>query len=493
MELNMQIPKKPQLLLISFIFLNSSITVFSQEKKTNRPNIIIIFMDDMGYGDPGCYNASLYETPNINKLAAQGMRFTDFYAAQAVCSASRASLLTGCYPNRIGIHGALMPWADFALNSKEETMATLLKNTGYATGMIGKWHLGCKAPYLPTYFGFDEYFGLPYSNDMWPVGYDGKPITDTSNWRSRYPPLPLIEGEKPVKYIQNLDDQSQLTQLYTNKAVAFIQKNKTRPFFLYLAHSMVHVPIAASSKFKGQSKEGLFGDVMMEVDWSVGEIMKTLNDAGISKNTLLIFTSDNGPWRIFGDNAGNTGGLREGKGTSFEGGQREPFIASWPDVIPAGTVCNKMAATIDILPTIAAICHTKLPQQKIDGANILSLFKNESGSEPRNELAYYYQRNSLEAVRKDKWKLVFSHSYTSYSKDSTGHNGFPSRLLIDSTGMALYNLRTDPGETVDLLHSYPEVVKELESVADKYRNTLGDDLTHAPCTECREAAKLTNK
>jgi arylsulfatase len=251
------INKLLRLLLISLIFWNFSTTVFSQEKKTDQPNIIIVFMDDMGYGDPGCYNGSLYETPNINKLAAQGMRFTDFYAAQAVCSASRASLLTGCYPNRIGIHGALMPWADFALNSKEETIATLLKSTGYATGMIGKWHLGCKAPYLPTYFGFDEYFGLPYSNDMWPVGYDGKPITDTSNWRSRYPPLPLIEGEKPVRYIQNLDDQSQLTQLYTNKAVSFIQKNKTRPFFLYLAHSMVHVPIAASSKFKGK-KQGRF-------------------------------------------------------------------------------------------------------------------------------------------------------------------------------------------------------------------------------------------
>ncbi|MEJ0106923.1 MAG: sulfatase-like hydrolase/transferase [Bacteroidota bacterium] len=304
----------------------------------------------------------MYHTPNINKLAAQGIRFTNFYAAQAVCSASRAALLTGCYPNRVGIHGALMPWADFALNSKEETIATSLKQAGYATGMVGKWHLGCKAPYLPTYFGFDEYLGLPYSNDMWPVGYDGKPITDTSDRRIKYPPLPLLDGEKPVRYITTLDDQSELTQTYTKRAVQFIDKNKSHPFFLYMAHSMVHVPIGASTAFRGKSKEGLYGDVMMEVDWSVGEIMKALDKNGVAKNTLVIFTSDNGPWRIFGEHAGNTAGLREGKGTSWEGGQREPCIMRWPGNIPAGIVSNNLAATIDIFPTLASICKAPLPK-----------------------------------------------------------------------------------------------------------------------------------
>ena len=342
--------------IISLLCISFFIFSFQKRMPPAKPNVIIIFMDDMGYGDPSCYSGILYQTPNIDKLASEGMRFTNFYAAQAVCSASRAGILTGCYPNRVGIYGALMPWSPLALNPKEETIAAALKKAGYYTGMIGKWHLGAKAPYLPIHYGFDEYLGLPYSNDMWPVNYDGKPITDTSDRKSKFPPLPLLEGDKPVKYIRTLDDQAQLTQTYTKRAINFIQKNKNHPFFLYLAHSMVHVPIAASPAFRGKSKEGLFGDVMMEIDWSVGEVMRTLNENGLAKNTIVIFTSDNGPWLNFGNHAGNTGGLREGKGTSWEGGQREPCIMRWPGKIPAGTVCNKIAATIDLFPTIAKIC-----------------------------------------------------------------------------------------------------------------------------------------
>ncbi len=396
----------------------------SQSTQIKPPNVVIIFMDDMGYGDPECYNGLLYHTPNINKLAAGGIRFTNFYAAQAVCSASRAALLTGCYPNRVGISGALMPWSDYALNSKEETIATSLKKIGYATSMVGKWHLGYKAPYLPTYFGFDEYLGLPYSNDMWAVGYDGKPITDTANWKSKYPPLPLIDGEKPVRFIKTLEDQSELTQIYTKRAVEFIDKNKNHPFFLYLAHTMVHVPIAASAAFRGKSKEGLYGDVMMEVDWSVGEIMNALDRNGVAKNTIVIFTSDNGPWRIFGEHAGNTGGLREGKGTSWEGGQREPCIMRWPAKIPAGTVSNNLAVTIDIFPTLAAICKAPLPKEKIDGVDIIDVLLNKTNASPRDELAYYYRKNSLEAVRKGRWKLVFAHEYSSYEKGKVGRMDF---------------------------------------------------------------------
>ncbi len=470
--------------LYSFLFLSA------QKKDISRPNIVVIFMDDMGYGDPACYNGSLYETPNIDRLAAEGMRFTNFYAAQAVCSASRAALLTGCYPNRVGISGALAPWATIALNPKEETIASMLKKTGYHTSMVGKWHLGSKAPYLPLHYGFEEYLGLPYSNDMWPVDYDGKPITDTSNYRIRYPVLPMLEGDNPVRYIKTLEDQGQLTGIYTERATAFIKKNKNNPFFLYLAHSMVHVPIAASPKFKSKSKLGLFGDVMMEVDWSVGEVMKTLRENGLDKNTLVVFTSDNGPWLNFGNHAGNTGGLREGKGSSWEGGQREPCIMRWPGKIPAGTICNKIASTLDLLPTIANIIGATLSSNKIDGINILPLLLQEANANPRNELAYYYKTNDLEAVRKERWKLVFPHLGRTYKNNLPGRDGWPSPTPEVKVAMALYDLSSDPGETIDVQSQHQDVVKDLQALGDKYRKDLGDNLTKTPCSNCRPAARL---
>lgn len=458
-----------------------------------RPNVIIIFMDDMGYGDPECYNGYLYHTPNITKLAAEGMRFTNFYAAQAVCTASRAGLLTGCYPNRLGISGAFFPWTNIALNPKETTIASMLKKAGYQTGMVGKWHLGAEPPYWPLSYGFDEFTGLPYSNDMWPVNYDGKPITDTADWKSRYPVLPLIEGNKMVRQINTLDDQAELTGIYTDKACHFIEKNKNKPFFLYLAHCMPHVPIAASKKFSGKSERGLFGDVMMEIDWSVGKIMNTLRKLGLEKNTLVVFTSDNGPWLTFGNHAGNTGGLREGKGTSWEGGQKEPCIMRWPGKIPAGTVCSKLGATIDLLPTIAEICGIAKPAEKIDGVSILPLLLNDASANPRDEFVYYYQRNSLEAIRKANWKLVFPHRAVTYKVNQPGKDGFPGTGATAKWDMALYDLGTDPGETRDLASKFPEVVKNLTALADKYRKQLGDDLTKTVGTENRPAATFIPK
>jgi len=473
--------------LLLLLFLSAS--AFGQKKiSQQRPNVLIIFMDDMGYGDPDCYAGIGYNTPNIDRLAAQGMRYTNFYAAQAVCSASRAAILTGCYPNRVGIHNALMPWSKIALNPDEETIAASLKKAGYHTGMVGKWHLGAREPYLPIHYGFDEFLGLPYSNDMWPVDYAGNPITDTSDWKSKYPPLPLLEGDKPIKFIRTLEDQSQLTQIYTKRACDFIRKNKNHPFFLYLAHSMVHVPIAASERFRGKSKLGLFGDVMMEVDWSVGEVMKTLKAEGLDRKTLVVFTSDNGPWLSFGNRAGNTGGLREGKGTSWEGGQREPCIMRWPGRIPAGTVCNKIAMTIDLFPTITAICKSQLPAKKIDGVNILPLLLNEKDANPRNELAYYYNVNSLEGVREGKWKLVFPHRSQTYKKFPPGKDGFPGKTAQVNVPEALYDQRTDPGETIDVAAEHPEVVRRLKDLGDTYREDLGDDLTNKEGKGRRKAA-----
>ena len=462
----------------------------SQAQQTEKPNVVVIFMDDMGYGDLESYGGIGYKTPNINKMAAEGMRFTNFYTAQATCSASRAALLTGCYPNRIGIHGALSPWSPIAMDPKEETIAELLNKEGYATGMVGKWHLGDKEPFLPLQQGFDEYLGLPYSNDMWPVNYDGEPLTDTTKGRGRYPPLPLIDGKETVKIIRTLKDQSTLTSLYTDRAVQFIQRNKKKPFFLYMAPSMPHVPIAVSNKFKGKSEAGLFGDVIMELDWSVGKVLRTLDDLELSEKTLVILTSDNGPWLNYGNHAGNTGGLREGKGTSFEGGVRMPAIMRWKGKIPPGTVNNNLASTLDLLPTIALLSGANLPSKKIDGVDISSLMYNKEGANPRKHMAYYYNKNSLEAVRKGPWKLIFPHVHRTYKKNLPGYDGWPGPQPNDTIGLALYNLRTDPGETLDVQDAFPKVLIELQKIADNYRKELGDDLIGKEGSEIRSAAQV---
>jgi arylsulfatase A-like enzyme len=479
------------ILFAGVLFLNGRGVKAQKTSKQTGPNIVIIFMDDMGYGDPECYGGGPYHTPNINALAAQGMRFTNFYAAQAVCSASRSAMLTGCYPTRIGISGALDERSKIALNPDEQTIAEILKPAGYKTAAIGKWHLGSIPQYMPLQQGFDEFFGLPYSNDMWPVAYDGKPWADTSNRRAKYPVLPLYEGEKVFKLVKTLSDQDQLTTQYTERAVNFITENKNRPFLLYLAHSMVHVPLGASPKFKGKSGAGLFGDVMEEVDWSVGEVMKALKKNGIDENTLVIFTSDNGPWLTFGNHAGNTGGFREGKGTAWEGGVKVPCIMRWPGKIKPGTVSNNLATNMDVLPTLTSICKTKQPDKKIDGVILTDIMMGKPNANPRTEFVYYYDRNSLKAIRTDKWKLVFPCVSQTYGKPATiGGDGFPGKYGTDSVKLALYNLLNDPGEDRDVKDLYPEIVKQLTAIADKYRKEIGDGLTNQVGTEVRPAAKL---
>lgn len=432
-----------------------------------------------------------YETPHINKLAKEGMLFTNFYSVQAVCSASRAALLTGSYPNRIGISGALMPYSTTGLNENEITIAELLKEKGYATSIFGKWHLGFQEKFLPLNHGFDTFLGIPYSNDMWPVDFDGNQISDSSDWRKKsYPQLPLIENFNKIDEIRTLEDQARLTTLFTERSVEFINNNKDNPFFLYLPHPMPHVPIAVSNKFKGKSTQGLYGDLMMEIDWSVGEIVKALKQNNLEENTLVIFTSDNGPWLNFGNHAGSTGGLREGKGTSFEGGQRVPTIMKWPKVISAGSISNNIAATIDVFPTIANIVSSELPKHKIDGVDISSILEGRRDSNPRDHLYYYYGKNNLEAVRKDNWKLVFPHESRSYKNVLPKNDGHPGPYSKFTAEYALYNLRRDPGEEYNVKELYPEIVKELEDLAEIARNDLGDDLNNRIGNNIRESGTI---
>jgi len=461
--------------------------------KSKLPNIIIIFIDDMGYADVGCFGASDYKTPNIDRLVNEGAQFTSFYASQAVCSASRASLLTGCYAERVGIQGALNSYSNIGINPDETIIPEMLKEKGYATGIFGKWHLGHYEEFLPLQHGFDEYVGLPYSNDMWPVGYDGEPLVGTKKWKSNYPPLTLFKGNEVIDTIATLEDQAMLTTLYTKNAVQFIQNHKNEPFFLYMPHSMVHVPIAVSDKFKGKSGKGLFADVIMELDWSVGEILKTLKENGLDGNTLIIFTSDNGPWLNFGNHAGLAYPLREGKGTMWEGGPRVPTAMRWPDRIPAGIENDQITSTIDILPTLAEITGTTLPEKKIDGVSILSLMEGEKEVKPRNQF-YYYYGGDLIAVRKDNWKLVFPHTYRSYKGVEPGKDGFPGPYGKGTvTEMELYDLKNNIGETQNLVQKYPDIVKELSILADSVRQELGDRIQNKKGMGVRKPGRRQQK
>jgi arylsulfatase len=370
----------------------------------------------------------------------------------------------------------------------------LLKRQNYTTALFGKWHLGHHREFLPLQNGFDEYFGLPYSNDMWPVLYDGtRHYRSENSWKRNVPELPLINGNEKVREIKTLEDQAELTTIYTEKSIDFIRRSakSSAPFFLYLAYSMPHIPLAVSDKFKGKSEQGLYGDVMMELDWSVGEILKALKTLNIEKRTLIIFASDNGPWIDFGKHAGSSGALREGKSTSFEGGQRVPCIMKWTGVIPEGMICNKLASTIDLLPTICEICNSPLPVKKIDGVSILPLLKGDIDGNPRDHFYYYYQKNNcLEAVRQGSWKLVFSHSYRSFEGKLPGKDGFPGNCATIQTKLALYDLGRDPGERYDVKALYPEVVEELKKLADIARNDLGDGLTGIEGKNRREAGVI---
>lgn len=441
------------------------------------PNLVVIFMDDMGYADVGCFGAQGYQTPNIDKLAAEGRKFTNFHVAQPVCSASRCALLTGCYPNRVGIHGALGPAAKHGLNEKEMTLAELVKQKGYTTAAVGKWHLGSLPAFLPTKHGFDEYYGLPYSNDMWPYHPQAKAGT--------YPKLPMLQNETVVDDEVTPEDQTHLTEDYTAHGVRFIEQNKDKPFFLYLAHSMVHVPLFAGKRFQGKSGKGVFADVMMEVDWSVGQIMDTLKKQGLEQNTWVIFTSDNGPWLSYGDHAGSAGPLREGKGTCWEGGTRVTGIMKWPAQIPAGTTTDTMMMTIDVLPTVAHVLEAKLPQHTIDGLNCWPIVNGTAEAKnPHEFYAFYYEQNQLQAVSSGdgRWKLQLPHTYRSLPANGVKASGGTPALYqpVKLEKPELYDLYADLSESKNVAGQNPEEVTRLLKYAEQMRQELGDSLLKMP-------------
>ncbi len=408
-------------------------------RHASPPNIVIIFADDLGYGDLGVYGHPLIKTPRLDRLAAEGLKLTSFYASAPVCSASRYSLLTGRYAIRAGINGALMPESKGGLGADETTVADILKSAGYRTGMVGKWHLGNKPGFFPTEHGFDSYFGLLYSNDM------------IRPWVQTDVPMRLYRG---TQELPGEVDNAALTERYTEEALAFIRENKSRPFFLYFAHSMPHVPLGVPPRFAGKSANGRYGDVIEMIDWSAGQVLDALRDAGVEGNTLVIFTSDNGPWmdmpprmlvepRIVRTDAGSAGPLRGSKGTSWEGGTRVPFLARWPGHIPAGAVGTDLARTLDILPTIAGIVGAPLPAGRaIDGQDIRAFLEGRAPS-PDEWFFYYDSGGRLEGVRDRRWKL---------------HLTFPEKA---EPAVALFDLSVDPSERWDVAAEHPEIVARL--------------------------------
>jgi arylsulfatase len=410
-------------------------------------------MDDMGYGDMSITGSLGYKTPNLDRLVYDGMLFTNFYSPASSSSASKAGFLSGCYPNRIGITADLVPNATIGLNPTEELIPEVLKKTNYKSCAIGTWHLGDATKFMPLQQGFDEFYGLLYPQNYWPYlgalrGVANPPVT------TAFPALNLFEGNVVAQEIKTMDQMDQLTTQYTQRAITFINNNKTTPFFLYLAHSMPHVPLAVSTKFRGKSEKGTYGDVMMEVDWSVGEIVNALAAAGISNNTLIIFTSDNGPWMNYGNHAGMPGSMREGKYTTFEGGSRVPCIMKWPAVIPSGVVCNKLSSAIDILPTVAQVASAALPVLKIDGVSILNLLKGDFTIAPRK----YFLYNDLKALRDNRFKLIVPQTYKTTEGLTQLNNG---RAIVANDSIIanyqLYDLRRDAGERYELLYIDPVV------------------------------------
>jgi arylsulfatase A-like enzyme len=431
----------------------------TEAARRKAPNVILILTDDQGYADLSCYGSTRIKTPRIDRMAAEGMRFTDFYAAASVCTPSRAAMLTGSYPQRVSMGEFPLlpggkPWqtrvlfrnAPFGLNPEEQTVGKLFKGAGYATACIGKWHLGDQKPFMPTSHGFDQFFGILYTNDMPPVGF--------------------VRGEETI---ESKIDQTTITGRYTEEALKFIRANKDGRFFLFLSHTMPHVPLAASEKFKGKSAGGRYGDTVEEIDDSTGRILDSLKELNIDGQTLVIYTSDNGPWLAKGENGGMATPLRGGKGGSYEGGFRVPCIVRWPGTIPPGTICRELATQMDFLPTLARLTGASLSGGPIDGKDISDLLLARPEAKSPHESFFYYSGNRLHAVRSGKWKLkvptTLGEEFAGYLQIENAETEIPR---------ALYDLENDPGEQKSVLADHPEVAKRLQAMIESAREDLGD-------------------
>jgi arylsulfatase A len=448
------------LAVLIFSLIAGCASTHSSAVKTDPPNIVLLFTDDQGYNDLSCYGSPLINTPNIDRMAQEGMRFTDFYVAAPICTPSRAALLTGCYPQRVSMEqippepdkgrknpqGVLFPGSSYGLNPSEITIAQLLKSRGYATRAIGKWHLGDAPEFSPLVFGFDHYFGIPYSNDM--------------------KPSPLVRDHTTIEQPANQDT---LLDRYTADAISFIHQSKSKPFFLYLAYNSPHVPVHVPDRFRGKSPRGIYGDAIEAIDDSAAQILATLKKEHLDNNTLVIFTSDNGPWYSQGEDGGSATPLRAGKGTTYEGAMRVPFIARWPGHIPAHQVNHELATSMDLLPTFAALAAATPPHDRIiDGHDIRALLFNEPGIASPTKVFYFYQQHKLNAVRSGVWKLKFR---TTLSDENT----FTRWEMPDAPiPEALYNLFQDPGEQKSVLKDHPDIVKRLRAYANQAREDLGD-------------------
>lgn len=429
-------------------------------RDAGKANIILMNCDDLGYGDLACYGSPCNSTPHLDRLAAEGMRFTDFYMASPVCSPSRGAMLTGCYPPRIGFgsfdgRGVLFPGDPIGLNPSEITLASLLRDAGYATKIVGKWHCGDQPEFLPTRHGFDSYYGLPYSNDM------GRQKAD-----DKWPPLPLLRDEEVM---QEQPDQSGLTERYVEESLRFIREQRQRPFFLYLAHMHVHLPIYAPARFLRESRNGAYGAAVACIDWAAGAIMAELRRLGLEDNTMVIFTSDNGS-RCRGE-GGSNGVLRGIKTTTWEGGQRVPCIMRWPGHIPAGSICTGLATAMDFYPTLAAIAGCAVPTDRIiDGRDITPLMLSGGAAASPREAFFYYNRNDLEAVRDGRWKLHVRKSRQAIAE--------------------LYDLRNDPGESRNVHADEPAVVARLNALLERCREDLGDEALGIAGQNVRPAGRV---
>jgi len=430
------------------------------EPGSERPNFVLIFLDDAGWSDFRPPGEPKYKTPNVQRLAAEGCRYERFYVPQAVCSASRAALMTGCYPGRTKVFGAHPPRAR-GLDPQYATLGEVLRRSGYATGVFGKWHLGDQEETRPPARGFDESCGLMYSNDMW----------------EHHPENPEYWGQYPLQYWEDgkvtvervtAEHQTMLTTWYTERAVGFIRRHRDRPFFLYVPHSMPHVPIHCSDKFRGKSGAGLYGDVIMELDWSVGEILKAVREAGVEGRTVVLFTSDNGPWTSYGNHAGGTP-FREAKGTAFDGGIRSGCIVKYPGRMEAGARSSRAFSSLDVLPTFARLAGAALPENPVDGRDVWDWIRGEPGVENPSEYYPISTGSTFEGIISGdgRWKLHMPHAYRTLVE--AGNDGAAGRYRQEQIGMTLFDMENDPFETRDVLADYPEVAVRMRGLAEAHR------------------------